>query len=95
MLVNRSAYKWEAGFCMGEVMDFPSTISCGNTLDEARTSLAGALQDMAETNLLRGEPVPILDSSRSDFSTELEEPIYLLLQTSQLIVSHEMGRLKG
>lgn len=88
MLVYKSAYKWEEGVCMGEVLDFPGTVSCGNTLDEARASLAGALQDMAETNLLRGEPLPIPDSSRSDPLAELEEPIYLMLQTGQHLVQH-------
>ena len=81
MLVYRSAYKWEEGVCLGEVLDFPGTVSFGNTLDEARANLAGALRDMAETNLLRGEPLPIPDPTRSDSQAELEEPIYLVLQT--------------
>jgi predicted RNase H-like HicB family nuclease len=77
MLVYKSAYKWEDGVCLGEVLDFPGTVSFGKSLDEARENLAGALRDMAETNLLRGEPLPVPSPSRSDLQAELEEPIYL------------------
>jgi len=38
---------------------------------------------MAETNLLRGEALPIPDPTRSDLQAELDEPIYLVLQTGQ------------
>ena len=85
MLVYKSAYKWEDDVCLGEVLDFPGTVSFGNTLDEARANLAGALRDMAETNLLRGEPLPVPEPSRTDPSADLEEPIYLVLQTGQRI----------
>jgi predicted RNase H-like HicB family nuclease len=81
MLTYKSAYKWEEGICLGEVLDFPGTVSFGHTLDEARANLAGALRDMAETNLLRGEPLPLPDPTRMDPQAELEEPIYLVLQT--------------
>ena len=36
MLVYKSVYKWEEGVCLGEVLDFPGTVSFGHTLDEAR-----------------------------------------------------------
>jgi predicted RNase H-like HicB family nuclease len=85
MLVYKSAYRWEDGTCLGEVLDFPGTVSFGRSLDEARENLAGALQDMAETNLLRGEPLPVPDPARSNPQAELEEPIYLMLQTGQRI----------
>jgi hypothetical protein len=45
-------------------LDFPGAISFGKTLDEAREMLAGALVDMAETNLLMGEPPPRPDPPR-------------------------------
>jgi hypothetical protein len=35
---------------------------------------------MAETNLLRGECLPVPDSERTDPDAELEEPIYLVFQ---------------
>lgn len=85
MLIYKSAYKWEEGVCLGEVLDFPGTVSFGHTLDEARANLAGALRDMAETNLLQGEALPVPDTTRSDPEAELEEPIYLVLQTGQNI----------
>ena len=85
MLIYKSAYRWEDGVCLGEVLDFPGTVSFGHSLDEARENLAGALRDMAETNLLRGEPLPVPDASRSDPQSELDEPIYLILQTGQQI----------
>ena len=59
MLVYQSTDKWEEGVCLGEVLDFPGTVACGSTLREAQTMLAAALRDMAETNLLRGEPLPL------------------------------------
>jgi predicted RNase H-like HicB family nuclease len=85
VLIYKSAYKWEEGVCLGEVLDFPGTVSFGYTLDEARANLAGALRDMAETNLLRGEPLPTPDPVRSDPQAEIEEPIYLVLQVGQII----------
>jgi predicted RNase H-like HicB family nuclease len=85
MLVYKSAYRWENGVFLGEVLDFPGTVSFGQSLDEARENLAGALRDMAETNLLRGEPLPLPDASRSDPQADLEEPIYLVLQAGQHI----------
>ena len=88
MLVYKTAYRWEEGVCLGEVLDFPGTLSFGYSLDEARANLAGALRDMAETNLLRGEPLPTPDPRRSDPQAELEEPIYLVLQVGQVISEH-------
>ena len=83
MLVYKSAFKWEEGICLGEVLDFPGTVASGDSLDQARAALAEALRDMAETNLLRGEPLPLPDPSRNDPDAELSEPIYLILQTGQ------------
>lgn len=70
------------------MLDFPGTVSFGTTLDEARRNLAGALYDMAETNLLRGEALPLPDASRSDPDADLEEPIYLAIQTGQRVSIH-------
>ena len=88
MLIYKSAYKWEDGVCLGEVLDFPGTVSFGRTLDEARKNLAGALQDMAETNLLRGEPLPTPNAAASDLEAEIDEPIYLVLQAGQSLSMH-------
>ncbi len=88
MLTFKSAYKLQDGVHVGEVLDFPGTVACGATLDEARRNLSAALLDMAETNLLRGEPLPLPDPARSDPDSDLEEPIYLVLQAGpQLSIS--------
>ena len=85
MLTYKSAYKWEDGVCLGEVLDFPGTVAAGDSLPSARKNLAAALRDMAETNLLRGEPLPIPNSALTDQVSEIEEPIYLVLQVGQLL----------
>ena len=85
MLTYKAAYKWTDGVVLGEVLDFPGTVSLGQTIDEARINLAGALRDMAETNLLQGEPLPLPDVTRDDPDADLEEPIHLLLQAGQTL----------
>jgi predicted RNase H-like HicB family nuclease len=80
MLTYKAAYKFQDGVFLGEVLDFPGTVACGSSLDEARRNLATALVDMAETNLLRGECLPMPDEGRLDDSADLEEPIHLVLQ---------------
>ncbi len=57
----------------------------GKDVEEARRLLASALLDMAETCLLRGEPLPLPDPSRTDTEADLEEPIYLLLEAASHI----------
>lgn len=75
MLTYKSSYTTSEGIVLGEVLDFPGTIAYGNSLAEARRNLAAALRDMAETNLLKGEPLPIPDDTRSRAEAELEEPM--------------------
>ena len=65
---------------MGEVLDFPGAMTCGANLAETRRLLAGALEDMAEVNLLRGEPLPPHNPMATDAEADLEEPIYLILR---------------
>ena len=83
MLTYKSSYKTAEGVVLGTVLDFPGTIAYGETLDVARRSLASALRDMAETNLLAGEALPLPDASLNDPDADLEEPIYLILQAGQ------------
>ena len=75
MLTYKSSYKWSDAIVLGSVLDFPGTIAYADSLDEARRNLASALRDMAETNLLKGEPLPIPDPSATDRDADLEEPI--------------------
>jgi len=78
-LTYKATYKFLDEGVHAEVLDFPGVITCGETLQEARRLLASALVDMAETALLRGEPLPYPDPSCTDTTADLEEPIHLLL----------------
>jgi predicted RNase H-like HicB family nuclease len=82
MLTYKAMYKYVEGGIHAEVLDFPGVISSGATLEEARRMLASALVDMAETNLVRGEPLPKPDPAISDADADLEEPIHLLLKAA-------------
>jgi predicted RNase H-like HicB family nuclease len=79
ILTYKATYKFLDEGVHAEVLDFPGVITCGETLQEARRLLASALVDMAETALLRGEPLPYPDPSCTDTTADLEEPIHLLL----------------
>ncbi len=82
MLTYKAMYKVLEQGVHAEVLDFPGTISFGENLQEARRLLASALVDMAETNLLHGEPLPQPDLSCTDPEADLEEPIHLLLSAA-------------
>jgi len=85
MLTYKAMYKFLGQGVHAEVLDFPGTITFAATLEEARRLLAGALVDMAETNLLRREPLPQPDPSRTDPEADLEEPIHLLLTAASRV----------
>jgi predicted RNase H-like HicB family nuclease len=76
MLTYKAMYKFLDDGVHGEVLDFPGVITCGKDLAEARYLLASALTDMAETNLLYGEPLPLPNPSVTDPEADLEEPIH-------------------
>ncbi len=79
MLTYKSMYKFEQDGVHGEALDFPGVITCGQDLEDARSLLAGALVDMAETNLMMGESLPTPDPTVADTEADLEEPIHLIL----------------
>ena len=58
---------------------FPGVITFGKDLDQARRMLASALTDMADTNLQRGESLPVPDSNFSHPDADLQERIQLVL----------------
>ena len=82
MLTYKAMYKFLPDGMHGEVLDFPGAITCARDLDEARDLLAGALVDMAETNLMVGEKLPIPNPDIADPESDLEEPIHLILNAS-------------
>lgn len=86
MLTYKAAYWFlDDGGVHGEVLDFPGTLTCAESLGEARELLAGALVDMAETNMLLGEPIPQPEPNTTAADADLEEPIYLVLSAAARI----------
>jgi predicted RNase H-like HicB family nuclease len=85
MLTYKAMYKFLDEGVHGEVLDFPGTMTAGRDLDDARRLLASALVDMAETCLMRGEPLPLPDPTRTDADADLEEPIHLLLSAARRV----------
>lgn len=82
MVVYKAMYKFVDGGVHAEVLDFPGVITCAPDLKAARILLGSALVDMAETNILDGEPLPLPDPAVTDPQADLEEPIYLLLSAA-------------
>lgn len=91
MLTYKAIYKYLDEGIHAEVLDFPGVITCAADLEEARRLLASALADMAETNLLKGEPLPQPDPTCTDPDADLEEPIHLLLKAASRValIPHE------
>jgi predicted RNase H-like HicB family nuclease len=87
VLTYKAIYKSVEGGVHAEVLDFPGVISSGDDLGHARDMLASALVDMAETNLLAGEPLPKPNPAVSDPEADLEEPIHLLLSATNRVVT--------
>ncbi len=82
MLTYKAMYRFLENGVHAEVLDFPGVITCGSNQEEARRLLASALVDMAETQLLLGEPLPRPAPSITDPDADLEEPIHLLLSAT-------------
>lgn len=85
MLTYKAMYTFLDRGVHAEVLDFPGAITVGKNLREARRLLANALVEMAETNLLQGDPLPRPDPSRTDPEADLEEPIHLLLTAASQV----------
>ena len=77
MLTYKAMYKFLGDGVHGEVLDFAGVITCGKNLDETRKLLAEALVDMAETNLILGESLPIPNPNLTNADSDLEEKISL------------------
>ena len=85
MLIYKAMYKFLDEGAHAEVLDFPGVITFSTNLSDARQLLASALVDMAETNLMQGEPLPQPDPSCTEPEADLEEPIYLLLTATRRV----------
>ncbi|MEO6587770.1 MAG: hypothetical protein ABIP06_00450 [Pyrinomonadaceae bacterium] len=85
MLTYKTMYKFLDDGVHSEVLDFAGVITCGKNLDNTRKLLAEVLVDMAETNLLSGESLPIPNPNLGDKDSDLEEPIYLILNASSKV----------
>jgi predicted RNase H-like HicB family nuclease len=91
MLTYKAMYRYLDDGVHAEVLDFPGAITFGADLEEARRMLASALVDMAETNLLLGDPLPKPDPTCTDPDADLEEPIHLLLTASSRVALVPQG----
>jgi predicted RNase H-like HicB family nuclease len=91
MLTYKGVYKFLDDAVHAEVVDFPGVITRGTNLDEGRRLLASALVDMAETNLLAGEPLPVPDPTCMAPDADLEEPVYLILATTSRVTIVAQG----
>ncbi len=85
MLTYKAMFKFLEHQVHAEVLDFPGVITCANTLEEARRLLSSALVDMAETNLLLGEALPLPNVTLTDSQADLEEPIHLVLSAASVV----------
>ncbi|MBC7899803.1 MAG: type II toxin-antitoxin system HicB family antitoxin [Saprospiraceae bacterium] len=85
MLVYKASYKYLQDGIHGEVVDFPGVITCGRNIKETRTLLAGALEDMAETSIVMGEPLPLPNPEIRDLDADFDEPIHLILSAGTLV----------
>lgn len=75
-------YKFLEEGVHGDVLDFLGTISFAENLEKARCSLANALVEMSETNLMNGESLPISNPLISDPEADLEKLIHLLFSAA-------------
>ncbi len=85
MLQYKAGYKFVEGGVHAQVLDFPSAITCGVDLAEARQLLVLALVDVAETLLEMGQALPVPNPQVSELEMDIEEPIYLHLQASSAV----------
>ena len=91
MLSYKAMYKFLDDGVHAELLDFPGVISCASDLETARQLLTSALEDMAETNLLNGEPLPVPDPTRTDPDADIEEPMHLLLTATSRVAHVPQG----
>ena len=67
----------EERMVVAEVLDFPGVVSQGFDLADARAMIASALEEMAESYLEEGRPVPTPSATASDPEADYVELIPL------------------
>jgi predicted RNase H-like HicB family nuclease len=85
MLTYKAMFKFFDDQVHAEILDFPGVITCATTLTEARRLLSSALVDMADIALQQGEALPLPNPFLTDADADLEEPIYLLLESASVV----------
>lgn len=65
---------------VAKVLDFPGVVSQGFDLTDARTMIAGALEDLAQIRLEEGKPLPIPDEAAADEDADLVEILPLTVE---------------
>jgi predicted RNase H-like HicB family nuclease len=65
---------------VAKVLDFPGAMSQGFDLPDARTMIAGALEDLAQIRLEEGKPLPIPDEEAADEDADLVEILPLTVE---------------
>ena len=91
MLTFKAMYQFIDEGVRAEVLDFPGAISFGKDLVAGRRMVGSALVDMAETNLLLGEPLPRPDPACTNLDADLQEPSYLILTTASRVTFEPQG----
>ena len=65
---------------VAEVLDFPGVVSQGFDLADARLMIASALEDMAESHLEEGKPLPVPNSDVTAADADLIELLPLSVE---------------
>ena len=65
---------------VAEVLDFPGVLSQGFDLPDARLMITSALEDMAQSYLGEGQPLPLPNSDVSDLEADLIELLPLSVE---------------
>jgi predicted RNase H-like HicB family nuclease len=65
---------------VAEVLDFPGVVSQGFDLADARLMIASALEDMAQTHLEDGKPLPVPNPDVTAVDADLIELLPLSVE---------------
>ena len=84
MVTYKAMYKFHDEGVHASVLDFPAR-SVPGPIGKSAPDRRQRVVDMAETNLLLGEPLPRPDPTCTDEDADLEEPIYLLLTATHQV----------